>query len=84
MRQPPRLGDLAHPVGLTEKRPNTGFRLMFGATVFEALRNERLDHARQALEEGTASLIAGVRAIPVGATGDAIRRIHAATRPSSG
>jgi AraC-like DNA-binding protein len=29
---------------------------MFGATVFEVLRNERLEHARQALEEGTVSL----------------------------
>jgi AraC-like DNA-binding protein len=56
MRQPPTLGDLADAVGLTEKRLNTGFRLMFGATVFEVLRNERLEHAREALEEGTGSL----------------------------
>jgi AraC-like DNA-binding protein len=56
MRSPPTLGDLAEAVGLTEKRLNSGFRQLFGATAFEMLRNERLDHARQALEESTASL----------------------------
>jgi AraC-like DNA-binding protein len=56
MRSPPTLGDLAEAVGLTEKRLNSGFRQLFGATAFEMLRNERLDYARQALEESTASL----------------------------
>ena len=52
MRHPPTLGDLALAVGLTEKRLNAGFRQLFGATVFETLRNERLEHARLALQSG--------------------------------
>jgi AraC-like DNA-binding protein len=55
MRNPPTLGALADAVGLSEKRLNTGFRLMFGATAFEVLRNERLEHARQVLEADAAS-----------------------------
>jgi AraC-like DNA-binding protein len=52
MRCPPTLGELALAVGLSEKRLNAGFRALFGATVFEVLRNERLDHARIAIAEG--------------------------------
>lgn len=50
MRAPPSLGALAAAVGLTEKRLNVGFRALFGATVFETLRNERLEHARLVLD----------------------------------
>lgn len=39
-------------MGLSEKRLNAGFRLLFGATVFETLRNRRLEQARQVLDEG--------------------------------
>lgn len=46
MRAPPALGELADAVGLAERRLNAGFRLLFGATVFETLRGERLEHAR--------------------------------------
>jgi AraC-like DNA-binding protein len=53
MRRPPGLGELAGAVGLTEKRLNTGFRQVFGGTVFETLRNHRLEHARIALETET-------------------------------
>jgi AraC-like DNA-binding protein len=56
MRQPPTLGDLATAVGLTEKRLNTGFRLLFGATAFETLRNERLEHAAIALRSAEVTL----------------------------
>jgi AraC-like DNA-binding protein len=56
MRNPPTLGDLAAEFGLTEKRLNVGFRALFGATVFETLRNERLDHARIALRDERVSL----------------------------
>jgi AraC-like DNA-binding protein len=56
MRRPPTLGELAWAAGLTEKRLNAGFRALFGATVFEVLRNERLDHARLALEDGRLAL----------------------------
>lgn len=52
MRNPPTLGELAMAVGLTERRLNAGFRALFGVTVFEALKNERLDHARLAFQSG--------------------------------
>jgi AraC-like DNA-binding protein len=56
MRRPPSLGELADAVGLSEKRLNAGFRQEFGGTVFEVLRNERLEHARLAFRQGEASL----------------------------
>jgi AraC-like DNA-binding protein len=56
MRRPPTLGDLALAVGLSEKRLNAGFRQLFGATVFETLRNERLEHARIALQSDKVTL----------------------------
>jgi len=56
MREPPTLGELASAVGLTEKRLNSGFRAQFGTTVFGALRDARLEHARLALETGEVSL----------------------------
>jgi AraC-like DNA-binding protein len=49
MHQPPTLGELAVGAGLGEKRLNQGFRQLFGATVFDLLRNERLAHARNVL-----------------------------------
>ncbi len=52
MRTPPTLGELAARTGVSEKALNAGFRLLYGATVFETLRNERLEHARLALETG--------------------------------
>jgi AraC-like DNA-binding protein len=56
MRRPPTLGELAEVTGMSEKRLNACFRKAFGATIFETLRNHRLDHARQALEGGSLSL----------------------------
>lgn len=56
MRNPPTLGELAAAVSLTEKRLNAGFRALFGATVFETLRNERLEHARIVLASEPLSL----------------------------
>jgi AraC-like DNA-binding protein len=52
MRAPPTLGELAVAVGLTEKRLNAGFRAVFGATAFETLRSQRLEHARIVCEAG--------------------------------
>lgn len=51
MRAPPTAGELATAVGMSERRLNAGFKELFGATVFEALRNERLEHARIVLEQ---------------------------------
>ena len=56
MRSPPTLGELAMAVGLTERRLNAGFRALFGVTVFEALKNERLEHARLAFQTGNLPL----------------------------
>jgi len=56
MRDPPSLADLAEAVGLTERRLNAGFRLLYGATVFEVLRDHRLDHACEVLKAGAGSL----------------------------
>ena len=56
MRAPPTLGELAIGVGLSEKRLNAGFRQLFGATVFESLRNERLAHAQIVLRSQAISL----------------------------
>ncbi|MCW5736507.1 MAG: helix-turn-helix transcriptional regulator [Enhydrobacter sp.] len=56
MRQPPTLEELATETGLSEKRLNDGFKLFFGTTVFETLRNERLEHARIVLLSDTVGL----------------------------
>lgn len=53
---PPSLAALAGEVGMTDKALNAGFRRLYGGTVFEVLRNERLDHARLALETGQVSI----------------------------
>lgn len=50
MRDTPTLGDLAAEAEMSEKALNAAFRARYGATVFEILRDERLEHARLALE----------------------------------
>ena len=49
--QTPALHELAASAGLSPKRLNLGFRLLYGQTVFEFLRDARLDAARQMLNE---------------------------------
>ena len=53
LRNPPDLRGLAGEVGLSTKRLNSGFRELYGMTVFSYLRDARLDAARRALEEGS-------------------------------
>lgn len=53
LRMPPDLESLALDVGLPPKRLNRGFRELYGTTVFNHLRDARLEAARAALEEGT-------------------------------
>jgi len=53
LRAPPDLETLALDVGLSPKRLNRGFRSLYGTTVFNYLRDARLDAARAALEGGT-------------------------------
>jgi AraC-like DNA-binding protein len=50
MRNPPTLGALAAEAGISEKALNAGFQALYGATVFETLRDERLQHALLALK----------------------------------
>jgi AraC-like DNA-binding protein len=55
LRDPPRLRELADAVGLTPRKLNHGFRDLYGVTVFEYLRDARLDAAHDMLlQEGTA------------------------------
>lgn len=56
LEEPPSLLELARKVGLNEYKLKVGFREIFGTTVFGCLRHERLEHARQLLEEGTKSV----------------------------
>ncbi|MBI2735528.1 MAG: helix-turn-helix transcriptional regulator [Rhodospirillales bacterium] len=56
MRNPPTLGELAQAVGLAERRLSGAFRLEFGVGPFEMLRDHRLEHARQVLEQGVVTL----------------------------
>ena len=51
LRDPPGLHELAEAVGISTKRLNRGFVGLYGATVFEYLRNARLDAARRMLDE---------------------------------
>jgi len=53
LRDPPDLASLAQEVGLSPKRLNRGFRMLYGTTVFNYLRDARLDAARAALEGGS-------------------------------
>ena len=51
LRDPPSLDELAAAVGLSPKRLNAGFRSVFGTTVFDLLRDARLDLARELLDQ---------------------------------
>ncbi len=52
MVSPPSLTDLAGYVGLSVTSLTRGFRSAYGVSVFEFLRNERLEKARMLLEAG--------------------------------
>jgi AraC-like DNA-binding protein len=56
MANPPNIGALAVSAGMSERALNAGFRSLFGGTVYEVLRDERLAVARLALETGEASI----------------------------
>lgn len=53
LRDPPDLAGLAAAVGMTPRRLNRNFRTIYGTTVFDYLRDARLDAAREALEAGS-------------------------------
>ena len=50
IENPPHLKELAKAVGMSHPKLNRCFRQIFGATVFECLRNERLLRAKEMLE----------------------------------
>lgn len=52
LRDPPALDELAASVKLTPRRLNAGFRALFGTTVFDYLRDARMDAARRMLDAG--------------------------------
>jgi len=52
LNSPPSLKELARKVGMTHGRLNKVFRILFGATVFNVLREMRLECARRMLEDG--------------------------------
>ncbi|WP_437744981.1 AraC family transcriptional regulator [Sorangium sp. So ce1504] len=51
MNAPPSLRQLARHVGLNEVKLKTGFRTLFGTSVFAYLRTERLERARRLLAQ---------------------------------
>ena len=53
---PPALPELAREVGISHVRLTRGFKKVFGCTVFEYLRQERLAYARQLLTENRISI----------------------------
>lgn len=53
---PPTLRDLARRVGLNETKLKSGFKALFGQTVYGYYRTYRMDHARRLLMESDASV----------------------------
>jgi len=53
---PPSLRELAKQAGMSHTKLNKGFRAVFGCTVFEYLRKERLAYARMLMEKKPADL----------------------------
>lgn len=55
-RSPPPIRDLAKRVALNEHRLKTGFRLLFGKSIYEYARTVRMESARQLLEDSALSV----------------------------
>lgn len=53
---PPALPELASQVGMSHARLTRGFKKIYGCTVFEYLRNERLNYGRTLLQEDRLSI----------------------------
>ena len=56
MSRPPGIAALAVEAGLSVRALNAGFRALYGGSVYEVLRDERLEHARIAIELGGLSI----------------------------
>lgn len=57
LEHPPTLTALARGVGLSETTLKRGFRQAFGTTVFGYLRARRMEHARDLLQSGEATVL---------------------------
>lgn len=49
---PPSIAELARKIGMSEKKLKTGFRTLFGDTIYACHRNARMDYARRLMVEG--------------------------------
>jgi AraC-like DNA-binding protein len=85
MRAPPGTGELAAAVGLSARRLDQAFRILFGASVFETLRRERLEHARQVLAAGDVAVKDAAWRVGYAHVGNFTRAFHAhfGTPPSA-
>ena len=63
MISPPPLMELAAQAGLSVTTLTRGFRKIYGASVFEFLRNERLEKAKMLLESGAANVTEAAYAV---------------------
>ncbi|MEM7796051.1 MAG: AraC family transcriptional regulator [Cyanobacteria bacterium P01_C01_bin.118] len=61
--EPPSLTELAQRVDLTEIRLTRGFRQVFNTSVFNYLRNYRMERARQLLQTGSPNIQAVARSV---------------------
>lgn len=55
-REPPSLIQLARKVGLNDFKLKSGFKELFGTTVFGFVRRQRMEEARMLLEQGRANV----------------------------
>ncbi len=55
-QEPPSLEELARKVGINRNKLTTGFRQLFGTTVWSALKDIRLEKAKQLLDSGEKSV----------------------------
>ncbi|GGG88660.1 hypothetical protein GCM10010918_54090 [Paenibacillus radicis (ex Gao et al. 2016)] len=53
MTDPPTLIELSRMIGLNDCKLKTGFKALYGTTVFGYLREKRLEKAFQLLQQGT-------------------------------
>ncbi|MDB9527185.1 AraC family transcriptional regulator [Oscillatoria sp. CS-180] len=63
--EPPSLAELAHQVGLSERKLQQGFRQLFGNTVFGVLHDHRMEQARQLLEADQMTITAIANAVGI-------------------
>lgn len=63
LENPPSLAKLARAAGLSESTLKRGFGQVFGTTPFGYLRSRRMEHARQLLAQGAATVLEAAAAV---------------------